>query len=521
MKAITINFRKINKVNPAMRCVAVFCCFVTMTFLAPANANSGESELSQNAKPNFLFILTDDQSYTALGRAGNHQIKTPNLDRLAARGTQFTHVFNQGSWSPAVCAPSRAMINTGRNLYETGMRDKTIAAQARPNYPLWGETFKNAGYDTFMSGKWHVSRQALLRSFTIGKAIHEGGMTYDHYNATMVNLDEKSHQLSTPYPSKKHTSELIADAAVDYLQEKSKRNDDPFLMYVGFLAPHDARQSPQRYVDMYPGKDIALPKSFMKQNTLDQGDFWVRDEILLPIPREKQAVKQFIGEYYAMITHMDAQIGRILDSLAESPYADNTIIVFTSDHGLAVGKHGLLGKQNQYDHSIRAPFVIAGKGIARGQVSKGNFYLNSLFPTTAELAGITVPATVQAKSIVPLLSSQGMSEQQVSNQKSGLYDYIYGSYRHYQRMVRTDDFKLIYYPMIKQTQLFDLKNDPEELNNLAADSQYHEQLVMLQNKLADLIKELKDPLDFNAPELSFKKAGYAIIPWRRNDKRLN
>jgi len=259
----------------------------------------------------------------------------------------------------------------------------------------------------------------------------------------------------------------------------------------------------------------------MKQNTLDQGDFWVRDEILLPIPREKQAVKQFIGEYYAMITHMDAQIGRILDSLAESPYADNTIIVFTSDHGLAVGKHGLLGKQNQYDHSIRAPFVIAGKGIARGQVSKGNFYLNSLFPTTAELAGITVPATVQAKSIVPLLSSQGMSEQQVSNQKSGLYDYIYGSYRHYQRMVRTDDFKLIYYPMIKQTQLFDLKNDPEELNNLAADSQYHEQLVMLQNKLADLIKELKDPLDFNAPELSFKKAGYAIIPWRRNDKRLN
>ncbi|WNC68210.1 sulfatase-like hydrolase/transferase [Thalassotalea nanhaiensis] len=467
-------------------------------------------------KPNFLFILTDDQAYTAMGNAGNHQIKTPNLDQLAASGTKFTHVFNQGSWSPAVCAPSRAMINTGRNLYHTGMKDKSIATQARPEHPLWGETFKNAGYDTFMTGKWHVSRQALLRSFTSGKAIHEGGMTYDHYNATMVNLDEKTHQLSAPYPSKKHTSELIADAAVDYLQQKPKRNDAPFLMYVGFLAPHDARQSPQSYVDMYPGKNINLPKSYLKQNTVDQGDFWVRDEILLPIPRKEEPVKQFIGEYYAMITHMDAQIGRILDSLESSPYADNTIVVFTSDHGLAVGKHGLLGKQNQYDHSIRAPFIIAGKGIEQGKVSKGNFYLNSLFPTTAELAGIEVPATVQAKSIVPLLSEQGMSDQ-----KSGLYDYIYGSYRHYQRMVRTDDFKLIYYPMIKQTQLFDLKNDPEELNNLAADPNYHEQLVMLQSKLIDLMKELDDPLDFNAPAQSFKKAGYAIIPWRKNDKRLN
>jgi len=512
MKVFYLKYNKIRIVKSVFR----LCSFTVIAFLAPANGTSVGSEIIKDAKPNFLFILTDDQSYTALGRAGNHQIKTPNLDRLAASGTQFTHVFNQGSWSPAVCAPSRAMINTGRNLYHTGMKDKSIAAQARPAHPLWGETFKNAGYDTFMTGKWHVSRQALLRSFTSGKAIHEGGMTYDHYNAAMVNLDEKTHKLSTSYPSKKHTSELIADAAVDYLQHKPKRNDAPFLMYVGFLAPHDARQSPQRYVDMYPGKNIALPKSFMKQNTVDQGDFWVRDEMLLPIPRDKQAVKQFIGEYYAMITHMDAQIGRILDSLAQSPYADNTIIVFTSDHGLAVGKHGLLGKQNQFDHSIRAPFVIAGKGISQGQVSKGNFYLNSLFPTTAELAGIEVPATVQAKSIVPLLS-----DQQVSDQKSGLYDYIYGSYRHYQRMVRTDGFKLIYYPMIKQTQLFDLKNDPEELNNLAANSQYHEKLVMLQNKLADLMKELKDPLDFNAPKQSFKKAGYATIPWRRNDKRLN
>ena len=187
---------------------------------------------------------------------------------------------------------------------------------------------------------------------------------------------------------------------------------------------------------MYPGKNIALPKAFMKQNTVDQGDFWVRDEILLPIPRKAEEVKQFIGEYYAMITHLDAQVGRILAALENSQYADNTIIVFTSDHGLAVGKHGLLGKQNQYDHSVRAPFVIAGQGIDKGKKAKGNFYLNSIFPTTAELAGIDIPTSVQAKSIVPLLND--------SKKPAVLNEYIYGAYRHYQRMVRSDNFKLIY-----------------------------------------------------------------------------
>lgn len=505
-------FSLYNAMPSVFKHVFSLSCFALTTLSLSVNAATVPTKVNEQTKPNIIFILTDDQSYTALGSAGNHQIKTPNLDRLAASGTQFTHVFNQGSWSPAVCAPSRAMINTGRNLYDTGMKNKAISASARPNYPLWGETFKNAGYDTFMTGKWHVSRQALLRSFTSGKAIHEGGMTYDHYNATMVNLDEKTHQLSKQYPSKKHSSELIADAAVDYLQQKSKRNDAPFLMYVAFLAPHDARQSPRRFVDMYPGKNIALPKSFMKQNTVDQGDFWVRDEVLLPIPRKESQVKQFIGEYYAMITHLDAQIGRVLDSLEQSNYADNTIIVFTSDHGLAVGKHGLLGKQNQYDHSIRAPFIVAGKGIEKGKIVKGNFYLNSLFPTTAELAGIEIPATVQVKSFASLL---------FNNKQDSLHDYIYGSYRHYQRMVRSDDFKLIYYPVIGQTQLFDLKNDPDELNDLAADAKYHEQLVLLQDKLIDLMTELNDPLNFNAPAQSFQKAGYAIKPWRKDDKELN
>jgi choline-sulfatase len=466
---------------------------------------------ANNVKPNILFILTDDQSFSALGAAGNSTLKTPNLDKLAAQGTQLTHVFNQGSWSPAVCAPSRAMINTGRNLYSTGMTDKSVNIKERPSYPLWGETFRNSGYETFLTGKWHVTRQALLRSFDVGTAIHEGGMTYDHYNARMVDLDRSSHTLSKEYPSKIHSSEVIADAAVNYLEKKPSNNDKPFLMYVGFLAPHDARQSPQSYVDKYPKENIPLPAAYKAQNTVDQGDFWVRDEVLLNIPRKKNEVKQFIGEYYAMIEHLDAQIGRILASLKNSPYADNTIIVFTSDHGLAVGKHGLLGKQNQYDHSIRSPFIIAGKGIEKDKKITGNIYLNSIFPTTAELAGIKVPESVQATSFMPLLRKETAS----------MNEYIYGAYRHYQRMVRSDDFKLIYYPVIGATQLFDLKNDPDELHDLSAKPEFRKQLTVMQNELNRLMVDLNDPLNLESPTVSFQQAGFSTAAWSKDNKELN
>ncbi|MBU2881489.1 sulfatase-like hydrolase/transferase [Psychrosphaera sp. B3R10] len=464
---------------------------------------STSSVYAQKSKPNILFILTDDQSFDALGSVGNSLIKTPNLDKLAAKGMTLSHVYNQGSWSPAVCAPSRAMINTGRNLFETGMQNKQVPLDARPNYPLWGETFKNAGYETFMTGKWHVSRQALLRSFNVGKAVHESGMTYDHYNAVMLDINDSENGVSETYSSKKHTSELIADEAVNFLQKNNAIQDKPFLMYVAFLAPHDTRQSPNNFVEMYPEESISLPTSFKQQHHLDQGDFWIRDEKLLSIPRKENETKKFIGEYYAMITHLDEQIGRILDSLDSSPYADNTLIIFTSDHGLAVGRHGLLGKQNQYDHSVRAPFIIAGKDIPKGKTVKGNIYLNSIFPTTAELAGIEIPNTVQAQSFAPLLTGE----------RDSMNKYIYGAYRHFQRMVRTDDFKYIYYPMINETQLFDLQNDPEELVNVATNPKYTKQLVEMQSKLKELMTKYNDPVVLDSPKRSYSEAGFNTDAW--------
>lgn len=464
-------------------------------------------EVKQLEKPNVLFILTDDQTYDTINALGNTEIITPNIDRLVKQGTSFTHAYNQGSWTPAICAASRRMISTGRNLYETGLGPEKTTPQER--FPLWGETFRNNGYETFLTGKWHMTKESFVQSYDIGRAVYNGGMATEKsggqwepslWNYDVGNPTGKNFEI---YIKKKHTSEQIADAAADFI--KNREYDEPYFAYVGFLAPHDPRQSPQSFIDMYPPHEISLPANFKQRHELDQGDYYVRDEQLLPFPRTKEDVQEFIAEYYAMITHMDENLGRILDAVEESGQAENTIIVFTADHGLAVGKHGLLGKQSQYDHSVRSPFIMAGKGVPVGKEMKGMFYLNSAFPTTAELAGIPIPETVQAPSIVPLLKGE----------KNQTFKNIVGSYRHFQRMITDGDFKLIYYPLTKDIQLFNLKDDPDELLNLASNDKYQHKLDKLMQDLRQEMKEIGDPMEFNNPKESYQDwVGYINCSWQ-------
>jgi len=242
---------------------------------------------------------------------------------------------------------------------------------------------------------------------------------------------------------------------------------------------------------------LYLPASFMGEHPFDQGDHYIRDEILARFPRDPDVVKDFVGEYYAMIEHMDTQIGRILDALEASGQADNTLIIFTSDHGLAVGKHGLLGKQNQYDHSVRAPFILKGPHVPAGKISKGMFYIASAYPTALEMAGLGIPASVQMPSVAPLV--RGEKETELSS--------IYGGYRHYQRMLRDDDYKLIYYPHIRKTQLFDMKNDPDELVNLADNPDQKTRITRMMAELEDWKQLVGDPLDNENVENSFKVMG--------------
>jgi len=285
-----------------------------------------------------------------------------------------------------------------------------------------------------------------------------------------------------------HSSKLWADTAIEYLEDHATQSDNPFFMYVAFHAPHDPRQSPKEYVDMYPPQDIEIPPNYVPEHPFDQGDHKLRDERLAPFPRSKEAVQVQRSEYYAIITHADYHIGRILDALEKTGKADNTIIVFSADHGLAVGQHGLMGKQNQYDHSVRMPYVFCGPGIEADRKIDAMVYLQSAFATTCEMALVEAPETVQFPSLVPLLTGR----------KQELYDSVYGAYRNFQRMVRTERYKLIRYPHVNEVQLFDLKRDPWETKDLAENPRYAQRVKELDAELHRWMEKTEDKLELDA-----------------------
>jgi arylsulfatase A-like enzyme len=466
-----------------------------LTLLSGCN----EQEIAEKKSLNVLFILTDDQAPDTVSAFGNTEINTPNIDSLAKDGMRFSHVFNQGAWSGAVCLPSRQMINTGRHLYRTGLDARGVNDPAFvAKHATFGETFKKSGYDTFQTGKWHLSLDVWRRSFTHGKAIHENGMSRHekggHWDAEFTDFDanKTGDKAFTRYKGGKHTSEVVADAAVDFIANRDE-NSKPFMMYVGFLAPHDPLHAPDEYLARYPRDKMKLPENFAAYHPFDQGDYYLRDEVLAGFPRSGKDIKDKISKYYAMIEHTDAQIGRIMAQLEASGQAENTVVIYTADHGLAMGRHGLMGKQNQYDHSVRAPFIVKGPNVPAGKTAPGMFYLNSVFPTAVELAGLDIPNSVDAPSIVPLIKGE----------KEAVYETIYGAYRHFQRMVRSQDYKLIYYPMIKKTQLFDMKADPLEMHNLSEQPQHQTRIKNMMMVLDDWQKIVDDPLDLNEPEASY------------------
>ncbi len=199
-------------------------------------------------------------------------------------------------------------------------------------------------------------------------------------------------------------------------------------------------------------------------------------------------------EYYAIITHMDEQVGRMLDALEKSGKADNTYIFFTADHGLAVGQHGLIGKQNMYDHSVRVPFVVRGPGLPAGKTLDTPIYLQDVMPTTLELAGVARPDHVQFKSLMPLLRGDGPQP----------YDAIYGAYLDLQRMVTMGGYKLILYPKIGRARLYHVEVDPHEMHDLAEQTRHQATMKRLFHRLLDLQTDMADDLDLKEsfPELA-------------------
>lgn len=454
---------------------------------------------NQSTRPNFLFVICDDLTYRSIHALNNAELRTPNLDRLAASGCTFSHCFHQGAWAPAVCVPSRTMLNSGLTAFH--------ARRGLDEVPTWGQTLRRAGYDTYICGKWHLDITVLQRSFQQMGPVSHGDPPSTGYDGEAYNRPApgnnwqpsdkslKGHWLPTDLwinqtpGTIEHSSVIFADQVVDHLKNKAAKSENPFFIYLGFSAPHDPRQSPQEYLDLYPQDKIEIPPNYLPQHPFDQGDFKIRDEMLAPFPRTKEAVQLHRHEYYSIISHMDHQLGRILDALEASPMASNTYVILTADHGLAVGEHGLLGKQNMYDCSIRIPLLISGPGITPGKRVDALVYQHSMYATTCELAGVPVPQTVEFPSLAPLLRGEDYAQ----------HDAVFSYYRNFQRAVRTTTHKLIVYPQVQRSQLFDLEKDPWEMHDLIDDPASASIKADLLHRLKLFQKELGDHLDLEHP----------------------
>jgi len=435
-------------------------------------------EETKEDRPNILFILADDLRADAIAANGNQTIETPNIDQLYKNGFSFSNAYCMGSHHGAVCAPSRSMMLTGKTLNHVYADLDTV--------DILPQFLQKAGYTTFATGKYHTDfyerTSRDFKGWDYGENIMFGGMS-DHNKVPIQN--QISYDKFTEKKLAGFSSVLFADAAIKFINDYKYKNDDsmPFYSYVSFTAPHDPRTPPDDWLNMYNVNDITLPKNYKTQHPFDTGWMKGRDEILAAWPRHPTVIKHQIAEYYGLISHMDYEIGRIINALKETNQFDNTIIIFASDHGLAMGSHGLLGKQNLYEHSTKAPLVIMGPDIPKNESSKAFVYLLDIFGTIMNFAGADMPANRESLNLCHAWTTENF----IGRPK------LFTTYEDIQRAIRIEEWKLIRYPKTHYNQLFNLKKDPDELWNLANSMEYEDKLNEMMVALEEAQEEFDDP----------------------------
>lgn len=390
----------------------IVCHFAIVSLLGTFTATAGDQPASAR-KLNICFLLADDLIPNGLASLGNPVVKTPNLDKLVEGGFIFRCAYTQGSHIGAVCLPSRTMIQTGQSY----LRPKTST-------PTWAHTLQAAGYATIRSGK-----------------------SGNNPNELDKNFDQHLHG---------NHSEGDADNLIAFIHAQAGKR--PLFLYMASDQPHDPQFAPDSYYPMYKPADIPLPMNFLPYHPFDNGDMTVRDEKTLPWPRTKENVTGKLARYYASTSYWDAQAGRVIAALKAAGQFDNTLFVIAGDNGLSLGEHGLLGKQNLYEFGgMHVPLVFSGPGIPKGQ-TQAFAYLMDIYPTLCELTGVAIPPGLDAKSLAPVITGKAPS----------VRDVCFTSYMNNQRAVRNSRWKLIRYPLINKTQLFDLQADPHEMADLSA-----------------------------------------------------
>ena len=420
----------------------------SLTALAPIAA--------AEKRPNILFILVDDQAPFDLKIYDpTSPLTTPNLEKLAAEGMVIDRAYHMGGFVGAVCTPSRHMIMSGRTLWHL-----PIGPLAKTHCPpnLEKETipavFNRAGYDTMRTCKQGNSYEAANKEFTV------------RHDASKRGGDAES------------GSAWHAEQVLNFLNTREETKDvDPFFIYFGFSHPHDTRDGTPELLAKYGAVNHAdektlpptnpqappLPRNWLPEYPFHYGHPDLRDEVAVSgvwKNRDAVTIRNEVGREYACVENIDIQIGRVLARLEAMGELENTYVIYTSDHGIAIGRHGLMGKQNLYEHSWRVPYLVKGPGIQAGARAEGNFYLLDTLATLCDLAGIPAPATNEGLSFKPVLMGERKT---VRNTLYGVYN---GGTKPGMRSVRKGDWKLIQYDVmggqVRETQLFNLAENPDE-----------------------------------------------------------
>ncbi len=438
-----------------------------MALAAGADLWAGETQ----QQPNILWICTDQQRYDTIHALGNPHIRTPNMDRLVAQGVAFTHAHCQ---SP-ICTPSRAS-------FLTGMYPSTVHACINGNdhwdeaAPLITKTLADARYDCALAGKFHLSSAMAhepelrpkndgYRRFWYSHAPHQGIDKGNQYTDWLTSLGQDYKKLKKKYgyiPAKWHQTTWCTDRTIEFMREK---HTGPWLCSVNIYDPHGPFDPPQEYLDRFDVE--SLPEPLFRESDL------VAQQRLAGVMFQTKAkrpaypdAKLTLAKYWAQIELIDENIGRMLEALEETGQRENTVVIFTSDHGEMAGDHGLTKKGCRfYEGLVRVPLIFSWPGrFKRGLRSEAMVELLDIAPTLLELNGLPVPETMHGKSLLPILTGQGDPGHHRDFVRCEYYGVLEGP-RSYATMLRTREYKLVNYHGHEPGELFDLKNDPHEFEN--------------------------------------------------------
>lgn len=451
-------------------------------------------------RANVLFIIADDQSPFDLKMYDpKSALETPHLARLAAEGMTLDGAYQMGSFSGAVCNPSRHMVMCGRTVWHLPHSPGAKAGGLCPpgiEASTLGAVFNAAGYATMRTCKRGNSYERANQQFSVRHDATKRGGTDDTGSA------------------------WHAEQVLSYLDDRQEsKAQEPFFIYYGFSHPHDTRDGKPELLKKYGAtnhtdrqvlpaanpKQPSLPINYLLKHPFPHGHPGLRDEVSVKgvwEKRDERTIRNELGREFACSENIDDQVGRLLKKLEEMGELENTYIIYTSDHGMAIGRHGLQGKQNLYEHTWRVPFIVKGPGIKPGTRATGNIYLLDVLSTVCDLTGVAVPESSEGISFKPVLEGKQDTVREV------LYGTYSGGTKPGMRCVKKGDWKLIKYDVldgeVRETQLFNLRDNPHEflaehgkkdpqLVNLAGDPRQAEKLAEMEALLLSEMRRLNDP----------------------------